>query len=329
MAKKDLNLNDDNDNGNDNDNEEKKKNEQNEQCEETNEEMAKELKSLRDELEKREEAENLDQVYEVDNGLDQDVGEDVGDETKNKDMDTKNNNRRNVNMSSDKKYIRENKGEPKSPQDSGINMAAVQDYAEAIMTVSKITYDSVSEFLMDSIQELKPMKVLWERYNYDKLTRSIKPDTAQAVDTISKITGAKFHPSDNSWSGGFDAVPILVFQKHDIVREINYDDNLGAVSRQMWELDFNKLQRKNKKFFPKYGMVTSHDELNNLVQVNVNIINVLISALGFDPSEFGSPDKKDKLFLYPKQEPAKKQFKITVLKNKYFSDRLIKSIASM
>ena len=198
-------------------------------------------------------------------------------------------------------------------------------YDEPIMILTSMGYEDITDFVMDTIQEVNPVKVVWERFNYSRLTKSIRADSETAIDTISKITGAKYNRSQGGFEGGFDDIPILVFDERDVVIEESYDENLGGISRKSFKLDFSKIQNKNKKYFPKYGMVTSHDKTGGLIRVHLNIINVLISALGYEPSDFGPREQQDKKYLYPKQNSKSEHFRIAIVENKFY-DRKIEDL---
>lgn len=243
------------------------------------------------------------------------------------DNEEKNNTKEMDNMTNQKAYMNTEDGQPKSPQSGGLNPAKFEEYGETVLSTIDLSYDEISKFLMDAVQELNPTKVEWIRYSHDKLTQSVKADNRAAIDTIVKITGANYR--NGKLVNGFEAIPILVFDQRDVLKSVDYNDNLGAISRDMYELDFDKIKKRNKKFFPRYGMVTSYDQANNLVRVHVNIINVIISALGYEPGDFGSPKEMDKLYLFPKQDPKNETFKVSVINNKYLNDRILNAVKNM
>jgi tRNA-binding EMAP/Myf-like protein len=207
-----------------------------------------------------------------------------------------------------------------SPQHSGVNLGSVKEYDEPELLVTNLSYQAISDFLLENIQEIKPEKVNWERFDIESLASQIQVDSEAAIDTICKISGANYR--DGRFTDFFDAIPILVFKKLDVVEKLSVDEDLGALSREEYEIDFSKIKQKNRRFFPSHGMVASVDKVNELVSVNVNIISVIVSALGYDPARFGRPSERNKLFLYTKQQPQSRNFKIAIANNKFLDDRL-------
>lgn len=214
------------------------------------------------------------------------------------------------------------KGKTFSPQGPGISLAEFKQYDQPELLVTNLSYQAVSDFIMDNIQEIKPVNVNWERLDIDKLKNQFPVGSEAAVDTIAKIAGANFDYNTREFCDFFDAIPILVFKKMDVVNPVSVNDNLGAVSRKEYEIDFSKIKQKNRRFFPTHGMVASVDEVNELVSVNINIISVIVSALGFNPANFGRPSERNKLFPYIKQNPQSRNFKISIASNKFLDERL-------
>ncbi|MFW6015192.1 MAG: hypothetical protein ACOCRK_01995 [bacterium] len=208
-----------------------------------------------------------------------------------------------------------------SPQGGGINLGSVKDYDEPELLVTNLSYQAVSDFLLENIQEIKPVTVNWERLDIDRL-KSQFPMSEAAVDTIAKIAGANYDFSTGEFKDFFDAIPILVFKKMDVVDQVSVDENLGAVARKEYEIDFSKIKLKNRRFFPTHGMVASVDKVNELVSVHVNIISVIVSALGYEPTRFGKPQERNKLFPYINQQPQARNFKIAIANNKFLDERL-------
>lgn len=202
-----------------------------------------------------------------------------------------------------------------SPQHSGKNSAIFKNYDDVELIVTNLTFDDISQFLMDNIQEINPVNISWERYEYRKILSNINRNDDTAIDTVIKITGA--HYQDGDFLDGFEVIPILQFKKMDAVRKISIEENLGALAREVYHIDFNKIKNKNRKFFPKYGMISSIDNVNNIVSVNVNIINVIVNALGFDPKYFGKPHERNKLFITANQKFMDRKFRVGICKNKY------------
>lgn len=227
------------------------------------------------------------------------------------------------------KFIDQNKQYGPGPNSPRANMGKLVDYDDPQMIVTNLSYNAIEEFLFDSIQEINPVDVVWEKVDYDSLIGNIRPDSDTAIDTISKITGAAYDGREGAFTGGYEVIPVLIFDKMSVVDRVDYNENLGAISRELYQLDFNKIKGRNKRFFPRYGMVTYSDNVNGLVQAHVNIMSVIISAIGFDPQDFGRIHERDKLYLNAFQDDNRENFKVTIAKNKYMDEGLASIIQEL